>query len=208
MKKWRSLFLCLVFLLAMTGCANNRSASKPGSNRPAGVNDVLKQGMTEADNKPADNAGVPTENNAQSQQNSARQDTQAPQPSLEPDTDSVPTDRTDEVDVDLTVLSSTMVYSEVYNMTTNPESYIGKTVKANGLFAYYHNEATGKDYFVCMIQDASACCAQGIEFFPTEDYTYPDDYPAHGEEICVIGVFDTYKEGNYTFCTLRNARLL
>ena len=39
------------------------------------------------------------------------------------------------VDVDLTVLSSTMVYSEVYNMLYNdPAHYLGKTVKAKGNF--------------------------------------------------------------------------
>ncbi len=39
------------------------------------------------------------------------------------------------VDVDLTVLSSTMVYSEVYNMLYNdPAHYLGKTVKARGIF--------------------------------------------------------------------------
>ena len=37
------------------------------------------------------------------------------------------------VDVDLTVLSSTMVYSEVYNMLLfTPDSYLGKTVKMMG----------------------------------------------------------------------------
>ena len=30
------------------------------------------------------------------------------------------------------MLSSTMVYSEVYNMMVDPESYIGKTVKMDG----------------------------------------------------------------------------
>ena len=42
----------------------------------------------------------------------------------------------DGVDVDLTVLSSTMVYSEVYNMLYNdPAHYHGKTVKARGTFS-------------------------------------------------------------------------
>ena len=41
------------------------------------------------------------------------------------------------VDVDLTVLSSTMVYSEVYNMLYNdPAHYLGKTVKARGEFSH------------------------------------------------------------------------
>ncbi|MCR5683275.1 MAG: hypothetical protein K6G29_12585, partial [Clostridiales bacterium] len=108
----------------------------------------------------------------------------------------------------LTVLSSTMVYSEVYNMMVSPEQYIGKTVKMDGLFAYYHDEATGNYYFACIIQDATACCAQGIEFVLTEDYVYPDDYPEVDEEICVVGVFDTYQEGDYTYCTLRKAKLV
>ena len=60
----------------------------------------------------------------------------------------------------------------------------------------------------CIIQDATACCAQGIEFELADKRTYPDDYPEIDEEICVVGVFDTYKEGEYTYCTLRNAKLL
>ena len=48
------------------------------------------------------------------------------------------------VDVDLTVLSSTMVYSEVYNMLYyDQESYYGKTVKANGIFAIYQMVVDG-----------------------------------------------------------------
>jgi hypothetical protein len=27
------------------------------------------------------------------------------------------------------------------------------------------------------------------------------------KKICVTGVFDTYREGEYTYCTLRNAKL-
>lgn len=45
---------------------------------------------------------------------------------------SEPTQSTDVVDVDLTRLSSTMVYSEVYNMMTVPGDYIGKTIKNDG----------------------------------------------------------------------------
>lgn len=72
----------------------------------------------------------------------------------------------------------------------------------------YHDDTTDNYYFTCIIQDATACCAQGIEFVLTDDYIYPDDYPKADEEICVSGVFDTYMEGDYTYCTLRNAKLL
>jgi len=48
---------------------------------------------------------------------------------------------------------------------------------------------------------------EGIEFALTDDYTYPDDYPEEGGNICVVGIFDTYQEGDNTYCTLRNAKI-
>ena len=52
---------------------------------------------------------------------------------------SEPTQSTDGVDVDLTRLSSTMVYSEVHNIVYTPGDYIGKTIKMMGQFVYYEN---------------------------------------------------------------------
>ncbi len=109
------------------------------------------------------------------------------------------------IDVDLTKMSSTMVYSEVYNMLVNPDDYIGKTVRMRGNYASSQNPVATQMYFACIIQDATACCSQGIEFVPQDHYKYPDQYPAEGQEITVTGVFDTYKEGEYMYCTLRNA---
>ncbi len=208
MKKRITTILCLALILAMAGCGNNTTANKPVSNQPAGVKDVLEQGMAEADYNKADDTSQPAENDTQNRKNTENPEIQTPEPSLEPDTDPISADSADDVDVDLTALSSTMVYSEVYNMMVSPEQYIGKTVKMDGLFAYYHDESTGNYYFACIIQDATACCAQGIEFVLTEDYVYPDDYPEVDEEICVVGVFDTYQDGDYTYCTLRKAKLV
>ncbi|MCR5649667.1 MAG: hypothetical protein K6F86_00625 [Lachnospiraceae bacterium] len=109
--------------------------------------------------------------------------------------------------IDLTEFSSTMVYSEVYNMMYYPENYIGKMVKMSGVYAVYHDESTGKDYHACIISDATACCSQGIEFELTDDYSYPDDYPEEGGQICVEGVFDTYREGENIYCTLRDSKI-
>ncbi|MCR5034127.1 MAG: hypothetical protein K6B42_01740 [Clostridia bacterium] len=114
------------------------------------------------------------------------------------------------VDVDLTRLSSTMVYSEVYAMVYEPEQYTGKTVKMNGLFAT--QEYNGARLYACIVQDATACCAQGLEFEMAEDLVYPDDYPEPGAEITVVGTFDTYKEEAdgeyYIYLVLRNARFV
>ena len=115
----------------------------------------------------------------------------------------------DGVDVDLTVLSSTMVYSEVYNMLLfTPDSYLGKTVKMTGQFSYYEDTTTGNQYFACIIADATACCAQGMEFVLESDLTYPDDYPELGAEITVICEFQSYEENGMTWYHLVNARMV
>ena len=114
----------------------------------------------------------------------------------------------EKVDLDLTTMSSTMVYSEVFNMVTTPENYIGKTVKMRGTYMYYYDEKPDHYYFFCLISDAMACCSQGIEFALTKDYHYPEDYPKPDDEITVVGVFDSYEEEGNTYCILRNARLV
>ena len=119
----------------------------------------------------------------------------------------------DGVDVDLTVLSSTMVYSEVYNMLYNdPAHYLGKTVKARGEFSIYQLVTDGvlqpdPVSYACIISDAAACCAEGMEFVLKGDLTYPDDYPELGAEIIVIGEFQSYEENGMTWYHLVNARL-
>lgn len=108
-------------------------------------------------------------------------------------------------DIDLTSLSSTMVYSEVYNMMYTPDDYVGKTVKMTGTFAVGVGEE--RNYYACLIADALACCSQGIEFVWDGEHSYPDDYPEPGASITVTGVFDTYYEGDYVYCQLIDAEL-
>ena len=119
-----------------------------------------------------------------------------------------PVQSADGIDVDLTKLSSTMVYSEVYNMMISPDNYIGKTVKMNGAFAYYEDPETKKQHFACIIADATACCSQGLEFILTGDHTYPNDYPELGSEITVTGTFEVYTESGFQYCGLVNATLV
>ena len=120
----------------------------------------------------------------------------------------------DGVDVDLTVLSSTMVYAEVYNMLYfYPEDYYGKTVKMTGQFNVYQwvdESGVVADMpvaYACIISDATACCAEGMEFVLKDDLAYPDDYPELGAEITVIGEFQSYEENGITWYHLVNARL-
>ena len=121
---------------------------------------------------------------------------------------SEPTQSTDGVDVDLTRFSSTMVYSEVFNMMYAPDDYIGTTIKMTGQFVYYENPDTKTQYFTCIIGDATACCSQGLEFVLTGKHTYPDDYPELGSEITVSGTFELYEEGDIRYCRLVDAEMI
>ena len=111
----------------------------------------------------------------------------------------------DGIDVDLTAMSSTMVYSEVLNMQQTPDEYIGKIVKMKGPFNV--SEIGDNRYFACIIADATACCSTGIEFVWAGDHSYPEDYPKKDQEITVVGTFNTYMEGSSKYMQLKDAEV-
>ncbi|MBR2546734.1 MAG: hypothetical protein IKF07_00860 [Eubacterium sp.] len=151
-------------------------------------------------------AGCGDEKSGTSDNNAAAQSESGAAVEEEAATDAAEEDA--DVDVDLTTLNSTMVYGQVYEMLTSPDDYLGKEIKMGGQFAVYTDEATGKNYFACIISDATACCSQGMEFELEGEHVYPDDYPEQGAEITVIGTFDTYEEGGTKYCTLREAKMI
>lgn len=100
-----------------------------------------------------------------------------------------------DADVDLTKMSSTMIYGEVFQMMSNPDDYIGKTIKIRGQYNATYYEPTGKYYSYVLISDAMACCSQGIEFvWDNDSHVYPAEYPANGTEIEITGIFESYTE--------------
>ena len=128
----------------------------------------------------------------------------------DPDAGNSADDSTEQTgDVDLTTLSSTMVYAEVYNMMCAPQDYIGRNIKMSGQFSVFEDTASNQIYYACVIADATACCQQGIEFvLADETLTYPDDYPALGETVTVMGEFQTYEENGYVYCHLVDAEMI
>lgn len=197
----------LIAALLLAGCGDTQtSGSTRISASPTGVQAVLEQEMAKEDEGKADSAGKET--------------VSSPDTSKTSGTDADNTENVNgaglseskgqtasDVDVDLTELSSTMVYTEVYNMVYWPEKYIGKKVRMEGPFITMKDETTGMMYYACIIQDATACCSQGLEFVLKGEHSYPEDYPEEGTDITVMGEFDTYMEGEYRYCTLRNATI-
>lgn len=116
----------------------------------------------------------------------------------------------DKIDVDLTTMSSTMVYSEVYNMVyEEPGSYVDKIIKIFGPFRPYESNDPDYCYPAIVVQDATACCASGIEFLlygvPRCSPKGGNGYPALEEEATIVGRFETYIEGSYMYVHLVDA---
>ncbi len=181
-----------VMLSGLTGCGG----SKAGGVRETKANavDAIAAQMTAEDGAPED-AGSETENAAAADQavtGPTAASGEMPLPEMD-------------IDVDLSQLSGTMVYSEVFNMMTNPDDYVGKTIRMVGDFNVYEDETHNRNYYTCRVADATACCVEGIEFLWKGDHTYPEDYPEPGDIIWVQGTFNTYDEDGYEYSQLEDA---
>ena len=191
----RNLFgfvIIMMMVVMLTGCGNTDSKAPQ----------VIQNQMQEADNK-----------NSQSESTKETEEDKSSEISEKLPTEVVTDNNTEgrttdgNVDVDLTKLSSTMVYSEVYNMMYTPENYIGKTVKMSGMFVAYTNQDQSQFYPAVIIADATACCSQGLEFVLEGNPSYPEGYPETETDITVIGTFETYLEDGNTYCRLKNAKI-
>jgi hypothetical protein len=109
-------------------------------------------------------------------------------------------------DIDISRMSGTMVYGQVYQMVMYPSKYLGKHIKMKGIFSSYYDEELERRFYGCVIADALACCSQGLAFELAKPRKYPEQYPAEGDAIIVEGDFDYEKdEGGGGFPIIRNA---
>ncbi len=111
------------------------------------------------------------------------------------------------VDLDLTAMNSTMVYSVIYDIMVEPEKYYGQTMKVDGFFDTVTDDRLGTRYFFVVVPDAAACCSQGLEFMLDDSKSYPDDYPETAADIEVKGILDRYDEEGQTYYYIRTDEL-
>lgn len=203
----------ILITLILTSCGSKKTASKTSNTTSKTVNQVLQEktgGGTTDDKNHGGNVTNPDDKNnitntkpiisgGASQINGGSN-------MKKPSNNAGKFTNASDIDVDLTRLSATMVYSEVNNMMTTPESYVGKVVRMNGKLAVY--KYPERNYYTCIIKDATACCQQGMEFLWAGNHKYPDDYPNEGDNIIVTGVFDIYYEGDSKYVQLKDASLI
>ncbi len=119
-----------------------------------------------------------------------------------------PPQKSGKIDVDLTKMNANMIYSYIFEMVVDPDTYTGKTIKVNGFFYTVVDDDTGERYFAVIIPDALACCKQGMEFKWLGEHTYPDDYPQQDQEITITGTYRTdIMEGDISYSYLEVSEL-
>lgn len=203
-----SVAIAVLMMSILAGCGSDGSKSGKTTSTVKNVNDVLEEQMAENDDEDleddsenADGSDVAIENNGDDS-SSSTSEIDAVNEKLEEAGKAAGKTASDGIDVDLTKLSSTMVYSEVYNMMSEPDKYYGKTIRMEGTTSIYHDETDGNDYYACVIKDATECCAQGIEFVLNDG-----KYPEANSQVTVTGTFSSYKIGDYEYYTLVDAKM-
>ena len=200
MKNLKKCMVLLLCILLITGCSNKKGTNGKGVNNTNSIEKVIDNQIANEDGKTETTESEKASSDVES--NKVIEDTISGAENVR-DTDET-------VDYDLTQMSSDMVYATVYQMMVTPEEYEGKTFRIDGNFYATYYEATKKYYFYCIIQDATACCAQGMEFIWDDgSHIYPDEYPEDNAEIVVEGTFETYREDGdeNLYCRLSDAIL-
>ena len=111
------------------------------------------------------------------------------------------------VDLDLSVMSSTIVYAEMYNIQYDPGQYLGKVIRLRGLYSFFREPSTGAVYYACVVPDATACCMQGMEFVPAIEPKDPDHFLKDSADITVTGVLEIYVEEGASYLHLVDAEV-
>lgn len=112
-----------------------------------------------------------------------------------------------DVSYDLTKMNKDMIYATVYLFMTEPDEFIGETVRVRGEYLKASYEENNQYYSYCFISDAAGCCSQGLEFDLGKGHNEKIKKLKEKTEIEVVGTFETYYEGGKRFCRLRDAKL-
>ena len=200
------LVLTLLNLILLSACAKGKYASNKLADKNNKVANVVNEQIKKEESK------VNTNNSKVDETKESISETKESNATGSSNKGNETTDKAKDtsVDYDLTTMNSDMVYASVYQLMVDPETYVGKTFKMQGTYYSTFYEPTNKYYHYVIIEDAAACCAQGLEFvWGDGSHVYPDEYPANESRVEVSGTFETYKEGEdeRLYCRIVNATM-
>lgn len=123
-----SLLLCFILL---TACGNEKTAETISETESSSQSTAQETSRTELGNEELlyDNTAT---SSIVEERDTAREDAPAAATESSGEKQIQTPEYTGQIDVDLTKLSSSMVYAEVFNMMVQPQDYVGKQVKMAG----------------------------------------------------------------------------
>lgn len=190
MKKAVLFLLTALLLCVFNACGGGQTTAKGVTNGTTTVAQIMEDAGKQAEPEaPADNVvepPLPAEMEPVAQQ---------------PMTEHIPA--ADGVDIDLTQMNATMVYAEVSNIMYMPDDYIGKIIRMRGTASSATDPETGNTYHAVIIQDATACCASGLDYILADG----QEYPADETDVTVTGEFELFEENDFFYCQLKDAIL-
>lgn len=205
-KRFIKFFIIFIIFVVIAGCGKKRQIGNQMFSTTKNVKDTIEDEMKKEEQK---------KKNAENEK-ALKDDFQA----TEDDVKKISEDKNEEnkkaenvdeenkkdIDYDLTEMNSDMIYATVFMVVQDPESYAGKTFKIYGnSYTFPTTEGKSMTHY-CLIKDALACCAQGLEFISSNsDEKYPDD----GDEIVVTGTLESYtvEDIPMPLCRLVNAKI-
>ncbi len=102
----------------------------------------------------------------------------------------------DDIDYNLTEMSATIVYSQIFDLVSNPSEYTDARFIIKGEMVESEDAETGEKFYAIIIADATACCAQGLEVFFPEEIPVPEELPA---TVTIQGTIGTQTVGDIEF---------
>ena len=105
------------------------------------------------------------------------------------------------VDYDLSEMNFTMISSFFFQMLVESEKYENKIFKIKGKFQSFENEENpaALPYFSVIMNDATMCCQEGIDFVWEGNHNWPADYPDQDQEITIIGKYIVSETDGFTY---------
>lgn len=188
--------LTLITATVLSACATPRKGILPSNNVSAIMESkIAQEGESET------SSAIQESSSESAETSSAAETTVNPLlPELKPT-------NKDGIDYDLTAMDGDMVYASVYQMMVEPEAFEGKVIKISGRYYASFYDPNNRYYHYVIIEDAMACCAQGMEFvWDDGSHVYPDEYPKDNSYVEVVGTFETYTETDgQIYCRLKDA---
>jgi hypothetical protein len=195
MKRYGAFFLAML-LLALTACGGSGAASKGTTGGQSSVAQLMENAAQGTPPEPPlPSSAVPPLPASVEENVSASPAETVQEPQEQPRS-------ADGVDVDLTQMSATMVFAEVSSILYMPDDYVGKVIRMEGTAVSSTDPETGVVYHAVIIQDATACCASGLEYLLAEG-----EYPPDETEVTVTGEFELYAENGVLYGRLKDAAL-